>query len=141
MIKNFDKFVSSYGKKLENDPNSYLFRFINELRDYSFENIKNPVIMNNQAVEKNLKELKLLSDELTKKYNFYYVYGRLKNLPNEVLNGPAPYGNNFKEYMLGLSTQLDGHQKLNYNGNLYHISDIIRDYNPEEFEESHKKAM
>ena len=140
-LKNYDKLMVNYGKKLNKVPEDYFFNFIIQMRDFNYNDIKNPILKNDISVLNSLKELKQLTDELTKKYNYYFTYGRLKELPDEIINGPGPYNTTFGNYILGISTKLNGHQKLIHNGKEYYIGDIIRSYNPEEFDESQKKAM
>ena len=141
ILKNFDKFIVSYGKKLEVGQDNYFFDFIYDMRDFSTNNIKNEIAKNSPMILQSLKELKIITNEIIKKYNFYFVYGRLKELPEEILNGPAPYNMTFSNYILGLSSKMDGHQYIDHNGKKIYISDIIKSYDPESFSNSQKKAM
>ena len=121
---NFDLLMFPYMNG-EVDNNNPLFNFFYDFRDFTLDNIDNPVIKKNQNTINRIMELKRKTDWIIYKYNIAFIQSRIKDYPDEILNYSFNYKDKgeitFKYYCENiLPKMLDGHQEMNTkDGKLY----------------------
>ena len=111
---------------------SYIYNFIYDFRDFTFDFIDNPALKNSNLINDALKELMKKHEFLVYNFNKQYIEDRTINMSEtekrEVVVGLDGNKIRFDEMLASILPKLNGHMTYNINGKELYIGDIVEYY-------------
>ena len=129
--QNIDKLMQTReNNRISNS--SYIYKFIYDFRDFSFDIIKNPALKNSNLIKDALTELMKKHEFLVYNFNKQYIEDRTIDMSEgekqELVVGLDGQKVRFDDLLANILPKLNGHMIYNANGKELYIGDIVEYY-------------